>query len=230
MKNETIIISLGGSLIVPEEVDVEFLKKFRQLIIKHIKKGKMFVIIAGGGKTARKYINAAGQITKLTSEDLDWMGIHSTRLNAQLIKIIFKEYAKINIIKNPTDKLKISRKERVIVASGWKPGCSTDYDAILLAKNLGVKKMINLSNIDYVYDRDPRKFKDAKFIKEINWKDFRKIVGDRWDPGLNAPFDPIASKEAQKLNMQVIITNGKDLANLDKILSGKKGFKGTVIE
>ena len=115
-----------------------------------------------------------------------------------------------------------------MAAAGWRPGFSTDYDAIILAKYMNIKQVINLSNIDFVYDKDPKKFPDAKKIEKISWKDFRKIVGDKWDPGMNAPFDPIASKIAQEENIEVAIMNGKDLTNLENYLNGKE-FKGTVI-
>ncbi len=223
---ETIIMSLGGSLIVPDEVDAEFLKRFRDFVLKQVKKGRKFVLITGGGKTCRKYNDAVSKVVKVDKEDLDWLGIHATRLNAHMVRTIFRNIAHPRIIKNPNDK--IDFKEKVLIAAGWKPGCSTDYDAVLIAKNLKIKKLINLSNIDYAYTKDPKRFKDAKLIKDISWKDFRKIVGNRWDPGLNAPFDPIASKEAQKLGMEVVILNGRDIKNIEGYIEGKK-FKGTLI-
>lgn len=222
-----IIISLGGSLIVPDEIDTIFLKKFRELILSHVKKGKSFFIICGGGKTAREYQEASSEITNLTREDLDWLGIHSTRLNAHLLRTIFREHAHSNIIKNPTKKINL--KKRILIASGWKPGCSTDYDAVLLAKNFGIKTIINMTNIDYVCDKDPKKHKNAKPIKQIYWREFRKIVGDRWDPGLNAPFDPVASREAEKLGLKIIMLNGDNLENFNNFLNGNR-FKGTIIK
>lgn len=226
MQKDLIIVSLGGSLIVPEEIDVEFLKKFRELILKYTKQGKKFILITGGGKTCRKYQKAAAEIRPLEEEDLDWLGIHSTRLNAHLIRTIFRDVAHQRIVKNPTEKEEF--KESLLIAAGWKPGCSTDYDSVLLAKTYNVKKLVNLTNIEYVYDKDPRKFKDAKPIKKISWADFRKIVGDEWDPGLNLPFDPIASKEAQKLGLEVAIMKGSDLKNFETYIEGKN-FKGTTI-
>ena len=224
--SENIILSLGGSLIAPEEIDVAFLRKFRHLILKHINKGKKFVIVTGGGKICRKYQNAARAVVKLEKEDVDWLGIHSTRLNAHLIRTIFRKEAHPKVIKNPIEK--VDFKEKVLIASGWKPGSSTDCVAVLLAKNLGAKKIINLTNVDYVYDKDP-KIKGAKIIKEIKWKDFIKIIGTKWDPGLNAPFDPVASQEAKKDRMTVVIVNGKNIENLEKVLSGDE-FDGTVIK
>ncbi len=227
MEKQIVVISLGGSLIVQENIDVYFLKEFRKVILKYLQKDMKFIIICGGGRTARNYQNAAKEIANLNGEDLDWIGIHATRINAHLIRTIFRDYAHPKIIKNPTEKIKFN--EKILVASGWKPGFSTDYDAVLLAKNFNAKKLVNLSNIDYIYDKDPKKFHNAKIIKAISWKDFRKIVGNEWDPGLNAPFDPIASKEAQKSKMEVAIMNGNNLENFEKYLNGKD-FVGSIIK
>ncbi len=116
----------------------------------------------------------------------------------------------------------------MLIASGWLPGCSTDYDAVLLAKNLGVKELVNMSNVSYVYDKDPRKHKDAKKIEKIKWKDYLKLVGDKWKAGMNVPFDPVAAKEAQKSGIKVMIISG-DLKNFENLLGGRK-FKGTLIQ
>ena len=225
---ETIIISVGGSLIVPSDIDTSFLKNLKKIVEKQVEKNKRIVMVCGGGKIARKYQTAAKGISKDISEaDADWLGINATRINACLVKSIFGRNAYINIIKNPTKE--ISARENIIVAAGWKPGFSSDYDAILLAKNLGAKKIINLSNIDYVYNKDPKKFKNAKKIEKMSWEEFRGLIPDEWEPGLNSPFDPVASKEAQKSKMEVIIMNGKNLKEVEKCLNGEK-FKGTIIK
>ncbi|MFA6383059.1 MAG: UMP kinase [Parcubacteria group bacterium] len=231
MQNKkTVIISLGGSLIVPDEIDWKFVKDFKKLIEKYIKKKCKFIIITGGGKICRKYQDAASKITQLTDDDRDWLGIHTTRLNAHFIRTVFRKYAHPRINKNPNDLEDFYNfKESILVAAGWKPGFSTDYDAILLAKYLGFTTVVNFSNIDYVYDKDPNKFKNVKKIENISWKDYRKMVGDKWDPGMNAPFDPIASKLAQEENIEVAIMNGINLENLENYLEGRK-FKGTIIK
>ncbi len=230
MNQENIfIISLGGSLIVPEEINWEFVKKFKELIEKQLKKNQRFIIITGGGKLARKYIEAGAKIDGMNNEDKDWLGIHATRMNAHFIRTVFREHAHPTINKNPYDlEGFLKAKESILVASGYRPGNSTDYIAVLIGKQFGAKKIINLSNIDYVCDCDPRTNPDAKIIKTINWKDFRKIVGDKWDPGANAPFDPVASKLADEEKMEVVIMNGKNLENLQNYLNGDN-FEGTVI-
>ncbi|MDD3486822.1 MAG: UMP kinase [Candidatus Moranbacteria bacterium] len=227
MKQKLIVISLGGSLIFPSEgIDWKFLKKFKELVLGLLKNNYRLIIVSGGGTVARKYQEAVMKIGILDNEDRDWIGIHSTRLNAHLLRTIFRKYAHPRINKNPHERFDF--REKILIGSGWRPGFSTDLDAVLLAKEYGAKTVINLSNIDYVYTKDPRKFKDAKKIKEIAWPDFRKIVGDRWDPGLNAPFDPVASKIAQESKMEVVILNGKKLKNFENFLAGKK-FHGTTI-
>jgi len=119
--------------------------------------------------------------------------------------------------------------ESILVGAGWKPGFSSDYDAVLMAEKFGAKSLINLSNIEYVYTQDPKVNPDAKKIEKISWKDFREIVGNKWDPGMSAPFDPIASKKAQELKLSVAIMNGKNLINLGNYLEGKK-FIGSLIK
>ncbi len=226
-KNKIVVISLGGSLIVPgEEIDWRFLKKFKNLILKFIKNKKRFILVAGGGFIARKYQKAISKIGVLNNEDKDWIGIHATRLNAHLLRTIFRKFAHPRINKNPYERFDF--REKILIGSGWRPGVSTDFDAVILAKEYDAGTVINLSNIDYVYNKDPKKFKDAKKIKEISWVDYRNMVGDKWDPGMNVPFDPIASKVANESNMEVAIMNGKKLDNLENYLNGKE-FRGTVI-
>lgn len=221
---KVIVISLGGSVLVPDKIAVSFLKRFRRLIKSYLRKYK-FVIITGGGKTAREYQNAARKVARLTDEDLDWLGIHGTRLNAHLLRTIFRDVAKPAIVKNPKKKIKF---DKVLIAAGWEPGWSTDYDSVLLARNFGAKTVINMTNIDYLHDKDPRKYKNAKKIETIDWKGFRKIVGNKWSPGLNAPFDPVAAKLAEKSGMELVLI-GKDINNLKKFLDGKK-FKGSIVK
>lgn len=214
---------------MPGEIDWKFVKNFKKLIDKYIKKGFRFVIITGGGKTARKYIEAAAKVESINNEDKDWIGIHATRMNAHFMRTIFRKNAHPRINKDPHNLENFHGfKENILVAAGWRPGFSTDYDAVVLAQHLRIRNIINLSNIDYVYEKDPRKFPGAKKIKDISWKEFRKIVGNKWDPGMSAPFDPVASKLAQKENIRVAIINGKNLRNLENCLLGKK-FAGTQI-
>jgi uridylate kinase len=227
---ERIIISLGGSLLVPDSgIDARFISAFKDFIIRYIELGYRFIIVTGGGRTARRYIEAAAAISSITDEDKDWLGIHATRMNAHLVRTIFREYAHPKINTNPHDLEDFySAPEPILVAAGWRPGFSTDFDAVLLGKYLDAKRVINLSNIDMVYDRDPRKHHDAKPFPSLSWPEFRRLVGDEWNPGMHVPFDPIASKMAEAEGMEVAIMNGNDLANVERYVLGQD-FLGTII-
>lgn len=223
---ERTVISLGGSLIVPDKIDYEFLKQFRDVILKYVKKGFKFIIVAGGGKTTRVYQEAARKIGPVSADDLDWIGIHSTRLNAHLLRTIFRGQAHLKVLTHYTEKEDIP--EPIVVAAGWKPEHSTDFDAVSFARLYDIDTVVNLSDIPFVYDKDPDRFPDAKPIREIDWEDFRKIVGDVWVPGDKLPFDPIASKLAHETEIRVIVMSGRDLANFENFLEGKS-FEGTVV-
>lgn len=223
---KTFIISLGGSVIIPEAINVAFLKKLRQSILYFVKKGHRFVLVAGGGRINREYNKAAKQLGRVKRQDLDWLGIAATRMNAELIRVVFADYAYEKVVYNPTVRLKTYKK--IIVGSGWKPGCSSDKDAVLLARQFKAKEVINLFDKDYVYDRDPDKFKDAKPLKQIKWNDYLKIIGIKWQPRLSTPFDPEAAKLARKLRIKVILLKGTNLNNLANYLAGKD-WRGTLI-
>ncbi len=228
MKPKTIVMSVGGSIIVPDEIDVNFLKEFRKLVLDFVKKGNKVVIVCGGGKTCRKYQNAAKEIAKLNDVELDLLGIAATRLNAFFVKTLFGNKAFGVIEKDPKKAVKTSRK--IIISCGWDPGHSTDWDAVALGRYFKADAVLNLFDLDYVYDKNPKEHSDARPIREISWPDFRKnIVGYKWAPGKNVPFDPIAAGVAEKHKIKVIVMNGKDIDNLRNFLEGRE-FKGTVVK
>lgn len=227
-KNQYRVISVGGSIIIPPEgFNVEFLKQFKKLILKRVKLGEKFILVIGGGSTCRKYQQAAKESAEVSAVDLDWLGIYGTHLNARFVGLLFNGWAEKELIINPTKKIK--SKKSVLIAGGWKPGCSTDYDAVLLAKTYGAKELINLSNIDYIYDSDPRQNPQAKKMENLSWQELQKIVGDKWTPGANLPFDPLATKAGKKLGLTLKFAKGTDLSCLEDILYGKL-YPGSLVK
>ena len=221
------IISLGGSLIVPGEIDTKFVKKFARMIVKELARRHRFFIVTGGGATARKYIRALKKLgSHIPPEDLDWIGIAATRMNAQFLSSIFGRHARRHLITDPSERKTDLKKINLV--SGWKPGWSTDYVAVRLAQTYGSRTVVNLSNIDYVYDADPRINKKAKKFERMTWREYQKQFGTKWDPGANFPFDPVADKLAKKLKLPVVVMNGARLKNFQNFLKGKK-FVGTTI-
>jgi uridylate kinase len=233
------VISVGGSIIAPEGapsgVDEEFLYQFVSLIRELLEadKNRRFILVSGGGGPARAWQNAyrgiAGRLNGsggVINDEADWIGVMATRLNAQLVKAVMGAYCVQDVVTDPSQVGPFVG--RVLVAAGWKPGFSSDYDAVLLAERFQADKVINLSNIAQVYTDDPKKNPAAKPIEKISWEDFRALVGDEWVPGKNVPFDPVASRHAAKIGIQVICAAGKDLPNLRKILAGERFFGTTI--
>jgi uridylate kinase len=230
-KQQKFVISVGGSLIVPNgEINFKFLTKLNMFIRDQLAQNKkrQFFLVIGGGASARSYRDAGRDVVsrELTLDDLDWLGIHATRLNAHLVRTIFRDIAHQVIIDDYTIIRKA--KEPVVVAAGWKPGWSTDFCATLLCEDYHVDTIINLSNVSQVYDKDPNKFPDAKPKDKMSWKEFRLLVGDTWVPGMHAPFDPVAAKKAEELGVRVVVMSD-DFKNIARYFKGEN-FLGTVIE
>ncbi len=223
------ILSLGGSIVAPEGVDSAFLKRFKNAISDFLeeRKDEKLILTVGGGAPARIYQKAAREIDdSIASDKLDWLGIRATHLNGELVKAVFSGYVEDDLVTDP--RVEIPFTGRILVAAGWKPGFSTDTDAVYLARKFGAKKVINLSNIRKVYTDDPKLNADAKPLDRISWDDFRKMVGSEWSPGKNTPFDPVASKIAAEEGMSVICADGRNIENLIAILKDEP-FEGTTI-
>jgi uridylate kinase len=224
------VVSLGGSIVAPDSADGQFLKQCSQLIRGLINEDdeRRFIFVVGGGGPARAWQNAYREVCgdSTRDEEADWIGIMATRLNAQLVKAVMAEWCCQDVVTDPTCAEPL--KGKVLVAAGWKPGFSSDNDAVLLAERFNAKIVINLSNIEKVYTADPRKDPSARPLDRISWADFRAMVGDEWVPGKNVPFDPVASRHAEKIGLKVICAAGRDLENLKKIICGGE-FTGTTI-
>ena len=224
----TIVVALGGSIVYPDTINVSFLKKFRKFVLQHIKKGKKFIIVQGGGQLCRLFQGAAHEVSPLMNDDKDWLGIHVTRLNGHLLRTIFRDVAD-PVMMDARGKIK-KLKYPVTIAAGWRPGWSTDFVAAAVACDLHVPDYIVAGKPDHVYDRDPhgKGGEKAKPFDGMSWRKYRKLVPPKWVPGSHAPVDPIAAKLSSERKLKAIILDGRDLKNLENLLDGK-AFEGTVI-
>jgi len=162
---------------------------------------------------------------RVSDEDKDWIGIHATRLNAHLLRTIFRDVANPVIIDSEK---KVARLHYpVTIAAGWRPGWSTDYVALQIAADLGVREAIIAGKPAYVYSKDPR-YPNAKKFTALSWGDYGKLIPKKWKPGLHAPVDPIGAALAKREGLKAIVMDGRDLKNFDALLKGKE-FQGTVI-
>jgi uridylate kinase len=228
---KTVIIALGGSIIHPESgIDTAFLKKFKKFLAPFLRRGIKFVLVVGGGNLARRFQVAAHAVAPLADEDKDWIGIHATRLNGHLIRTIFRDVADPVMIDARHKLRRLTRP--VTVATGWRPGWSTDYVAAVLAHDFGTKRFIVAGKPAFVYDKNPDQHHGARARprphRSLSWEQYRKMVPAKWKPGAHAPVDPIAARFSDEHRLSAIVLNGRDITNLRRCLMGKE-FNGTVI-
>lgn len=224
---KTFVISLGGSMVAPEvdKIDTVFLKKFRAVILRYVKKGYSFALIVGGGKPCRMWQDAGRKLGVKDAGDLDWVGIRATQINAELVRAVFGKYAYSRVVWDPCEKI---NNFKILLGAGYLPGHSSDYDTVVRAQTLGADTVINISNVAYVYDKNPALFKNAKPLKYISWNQFFKLFGKKWVPGGNVPFDQIAAKTAADAGIKVVFIGGNNLKSFEDFLQGKE-FDGTII-
>ncbi len=222
-KMKKVVISLGGSLINPGRIDRNFLKEFKN-VIKKFPRYKI-VIVTGGGKIARDYIEALGDKSgKIRS----LIGIKATKLNAMLVSNFLDNEV---VVPDSLDEVKRSLMKKNLVvcgALGYREKMTSDGTAADVARFLKAGLLINMTNVNGLYDRDPRKFKDSKLISEISFSDFLKMVDKiKYKPGQHFVLDQVAAEIIRKYKIKTVILKGA--AELKKCLNGEK-FIGTVID
>ncbi len=222
------VFDLGGSIVNPGKLSADFLQRFKELVIHDVKEGKTFGITVGGGTPTRVYQSFLRENFPVNNDDLDWVGIRFTRVNAELVRIMFKEYAYPMILESPEALLEYPNRYKIFIFSGWKPGWSTDYVAVLVAKRFNVKRIFSLTNIKGVHPVENGALLDGSIIPRLSWVEYEKMIAKEWIPGMRVPFDPVATKEAQREGIEVVILEGKRLLNLKNALD-KKSFLGTII-
>jgi|TARA_Y100000310_G_scaffold244335_1_gene249057 uridylate kinase len=224
---KVIVISLGGSIIIPDKIDVKFLKEFKRTIKKNTKKYK-FVIVCGGGSIARKYISALKE-EKISEKFQSFSGISATRMNARFMSHFFNQDPKKGIPMKMKEVKKYLEKQDIVFCGAleYKPEQTSDSTSAEIAENLKTI-FINLTVVPNLYDKNPKEFKNAKVIPEITWNKFNKMANKiKFKPGQHFILDQTAAKIILKSKIKTYIL-GKDLRNLDNVLNGKK-FKGTII-
>jgi uridylate kinase len=222
---ESIVIGLGGSVILSEDITISYFKNLTILLKDLSKKYKIYIVI-GGGKTARTYITL-GRELNLSEETLDQIGIEITRINAKLIANIIDISNKY--IPQTTDEAK-NIKKPIVVMGGTTPGHSTDMVGAELSEKVGASKYIIATNVDGVYDKDPNEFKDAIQLKEISIKQLIKKYGTKWDTaGKNIVIDGPALEIIDRAQIPTYVLNGKKLEEIKKAITNQT-FNGTIIK
>jgi uridylate kinase len=223
---KTVVVALGGSIVHPDGIDTKFLKNFKKFLTPFLRRGIKFVLVIGGGKLSRNFQEAAAQVSRVTDEDKDWIGIHATRLNAHLLRTIFRDVADPVVI-DIRGRIKKLRAP-VTIAAGWRPGWSTDYVAMRLTADFGAREAVIAGKPAHVYNKDHAKYANAIPLHKLTWREYRKLIPAKWKPGLHAPVDPVGAALGARESLKAIVIDGRNIKNFGALLNGKE-FKGTII-
>lgn len=228
MQKKVIVLSLGGSLIIPESgIDVKYLQEFRKTILKNISKYK-FIVVCGGGSIAREYISALREIG-MNEDFQSFAGISATRMNARFMSYFFKQNQERGIPHKMQELKRYIKKFDVVFCGAleYKPHQTSDSTAAEIAKTFR-SDFINLTDVPGLYNKNPKEHKDAKFIPEIPLEDFFEMANKlKFKPGQHFVLDQTAAKIILESKITTYLL-GKDMKQLDNLLKAKK-FKGTTI-
>lgn len=224
MKPKTIVISLGGSILVPDNINIQFLKDFKNFLKKH-EKTHRFVIVTGGGSIARKYISALKDFPIKTQS---MVGIAVTRLNARFLTYFLGEDgSEIPIDMHQIKNLLTKHNVVVCGALRYAENETSDSTSAKLAHFLKAD-FINMTNVSGLFTKDPRKFKDAKLIPKISWKEFHAIAKSlKYTAGQHFVLDQHGSKIIMQNHITTYIVDS-NIKNLDNLIQNK-AFHGTTI-
>ena len=221
-----VVISLGGSIIIPDKVDYKYLKNFAKFIKKFSKKNKV-VIVTGGGSTARKYIEGLRHVGS-NADMLSIVGIATTRLNARLVSGVFDMDEKIPETLSGVKSALSLRNLVICGALGMQKNMTSDGNAAEVADLMKADFLVNMTNVDGLYDKNPKEFHNAKFIDAISFKDFMvRINKIKFKAGQHFVLDQSAAKIINRSKVKTYIVSN-NLKNLDRLLKDKD-FIGTVI-
>jgi uridylate kinase len=222
---DSIVISIGGSVILADDIGITYFEELASLLKKMCKQYKIYIIV-GGGKTARTYIKL-GRELDLDEKKLDQIGIGITRTNARLLT---------NIVDISNEDIPISTDEAkkidkpIIIMGGTTPGHSTDMVGAELAEKTNATKYIIATNVDGVYDKDPNKFSDAKQLREISIDELIQKYGTNWEvAGKNVVIDGPSLEIIQRAKIPTFVLNGKKLDQLEKAMTDQR-FNGTILK
>jgi len=222
-----IVFDIGGSVLVPDDPDVDFIGKMAYELIK-ISEDHEVAVVVGGGKVARKYIQAAKTFTP-NETFKDYIGIHITRANAMLLIAALGEKAYPFVIQDFRKAWEVIQLKKIPIMGGTHPGHTTDAVAALLAEYLQADLLVVVTNVDGVYDSDPRKNPNAKKLDRITPEQLVEIAMEAESKaGGSGVVDALAAKFIQRGKIRTYIVGKKDAYHLFDVVKGK--HSGTVVE
>lgn len=228
-KKDTVVISIGGSIVAPPNLDVTYIDALAKLLADLSKNVRIFCV-TGGGWIARQYIEAARQFGA-GEEELDLIGIAATRMNAQLLIAALSKYTAVPVRPMASVEATADSAEGfdISVMGGTFPGHSTDYVGAELAAHVKARRFINATNVDGVYSADPNVVSTAEFYQEVSIDTLIKMMGTEWKmAGTKAVMDGPACALIKQNKIPTVVVSGRNLPELTKAIKGEP-FHGTII-
>jgi uridylate kinase len=223
---EKVVVSVGGSILIPDDNDPAFIKQLAG-VLKDVSKSVRLVIVCGGGRIARYYTNTGKELGGSTYQR-DIMGIGATRLNAELLRIALGDSAYGSVPDTVDEAVSASSNGKIVVMGGTEPGHTTDAVAAMVAGKIGCRRLVNATSVDAVYSDDPRKNRDAERFTNLTIAELSNIVYAEHDAGKSSVFDPLGVKLAMRDRIDLMIVNGRDLPEMRNAILGKR-IKGTLV-
>lgn len=225
-----IVVSVGGSLLT-RELTAENFKSYADVFLELKNRGHKLVVVCGGGKVSREYRDVGKKLGG-NDEQLDFIGIMTTHLNAATLRAGLGEHGELikwTTLKKAVKEVKKIFGEKILVGAGYDVGTSSDFDAVSFAKAIEADMLINATNVSGVYSADPKINLDAKKFDKLTHKEFVKIIKKNAQiPGEYRLFDLPAAKLVKKLKLKTIFIDGNDPQEIIRAVEGK--HSGTVIE
>jgi uridylate kinase len=224
---DTVVVSLGGSVLIPGEDDADHLNKLSGLL-KEMSVEHRLLLVCGGGKIARYYI-ATGRDIGATEKELDELGIMTTRINAKLVSLSLGELAIDHIPTTVEGAAKAVPGNKIVVMGGTAPGHTTDAVSAMLAEKVGANRIVNGTSVDAAFTADPKLVKDAKRLHTISHAELNLLVSRGMHcAGPSHVFDPLGASIAAKANIPIYIINGRNMEEMRAAIQGKS-IKGTLV-
>ena len=224
---DTVVVSLGGSVLIPEENDAEHLSDLSRLLIEMSSEHRL-LLVCGGGKVARYYITT-GRNVGATERELDELGIMTTRINAKLVALSLGGKAVDTIPTTVEEAEKASSGDKIVVMGGTVPGHTTDAVSAMLAEKVGAVRIVNGTSVDAAFTADPRLVKDAKRLHTITHAELNLLVSRGMHcAGPSHVFDPLGASIAARKNIPIFIINGRNMEEMRAAIKGGR-IKGTLV-
>ncbi|UCE73551.1 MAG: UMP kinase [Methanomassiliicoccales archaeon] len=224
---EQVVISIGGSVLVPGKDDVDYIKSLAELLLNASAKCKLFVV-TGGGRIARYYINL-GRDLGIEEQNLDELGIEATRLNAKLLILALGDGAYPKPALDVKEAAQAGNNHKIVVMGGTVPGHTTDAVSAMIAEKIGAQRLVNATNVNGIYDSDPKQNSHAKRFDKMSYDQLKDISSANHDKaGPNVIFDPKGTRIIAREKIPLFVCNGRDLHALKKSILGEE-FDGTIV-